>query len=483
MVKHTASFEFNASVETLRSVHTSGDIPGDLLAPVKAMLTEMTTETHENRQIFYIMSSDGNKEIRDLTAYLLVKACTGIFPKTYLIDCDFCETGMSGLVPANDSAGFLDMLLYGTSFKTASQKTGGVNIIGAGSFPVTKRMPFSQEAFTSVARYIRNQSQCAVMTGPALDDDGKLHPLAEILQNIIFVDTSRSGSGGMEEKLANMESSKLLLIKVLSAKTPPSAAERISAPTEITQKPPPAIDPGIEADETESLVLENDVPSGETAGGGAEDQGSSFLPKIITGVLALLLIAFLFYWLSITKPLRGPEETLPKKGESHESSTDESTATRQPRSSAAESSLAGPTSAAVDSSRPLSVIHASNEADLERGTDSKNTIAIDSEARPAVVETGILSDKESLLRELSGFKGKYLIHISSFRAIDRAKSETDYLLKNEFEAFIAKVDLGAKGIWFRVYCGPMDTRERARELKLELDELARVKFTRITKVK
>ena len=48
--------------------------------------------------------------------------------------------------------------------------------------------------------------------------------------------------------------------------------------------------------------------------------------------------------------------------------------------------------------------------------------------------------------------------------------------------FIVFLDLGTKGNWYRVYAGPIDTRDDARNLKKLLDDTPRVRFTRITRV-
>jgi cell division protein FtsN len=43
------------------------------------------------------------------------------------------------------------------------------------------------------------------------------------------------------------------------------------------------------------------------------------------------------------------------------------------------------------------------------------------------------------------------------------------------------LNLGSKGSWYRVYAGPMDTREQARDMKNLLDDTPGVSFTRITR--
>ena len=45
-----------------------------------------------------------------------------------------------------------------------------------------------------------------------------------------------------------------------------------------------------------------------------------------------------------------------------------------------------------------------------------------------------------------------------------------------------EMGLNPKGKWYRVYCGPFQTRAEASAVKKNLDDLSRVRFTRISKV-
>ena len=80
------------------------------------------------------------------------------------------------------------------------------------------------------------------------------------------------------------------------------------------------------------------------------------------------------------------------------------------------------------------------------------------------------------------WNGWYAIHISSFQESVRAREEVSFLQSREFPVFIVFLDLGAKGKWYRVYAGPFETREEARDVKKNLDAIPQVRFTRITKI-
>jgi cell division septation protein DedD len=78
--------------------------------------------------------------------------------------------------------------------------------------------------------------------------------------------------------------------------------------------------------------------------------------------------------------------------------------------------------------------------------------------------------------------GYYLIHISSFRESGKARNEVVNLEERGFPVFIVFLNLGPKGSWYRVYAGPLDTRDDARAMKKLLDDTPGVRFTRITQV-
>jgi len=88
-----------------------------------------------------------------------------------------------------------------------------------------------------------------------------------------------------------------------------------------------------------------------------------------------------------------------------------------------------------------------------------------------------------LMEDLANrWNGWFAIHISSFQESIRAREEVSFLQSREFPVFIVFLDLGAKGKWYRVYAGPFETREEAREVKKNLDAIPQVRFTRVTQI-
>lgn len=57
--------------------------------------------------------------------------------------------------------------------------------------------------------------------------------------------------------------------------------------------------------------------------------------------------------------------------------------------------------------------------------------------------------------------GNYLVQVAAVKDLPGAEGLRDRMKKQGYEAFVEKVDLGAKGIWYRVYAGPFGSRKDA----------------------
>ena len=127
--------------------------------------------------------------------------------------------------------------------------------------------------------------------------------------------------------------------------------------------------------------------------------------------------------------------------------------------------------------------------ETESGTVTDPAPAETAAESPGTGETGAvpgarIDSRDIIVMDdlLSDYPGSYLIHISSFRESAKARDEISYLEGRGFHVFIVFLDLGTKGTWYRVYAGPLDTRNDARNLKKLLDGTPRVRFTRIKRV-
>jgi cell division septation protein DedD len=522
-----------------------GMVPESLQEPFQSLLPRLTRAATEAPTAVYLFSSDETAEIRNLFGYALAVALMQHIPSTLLVDCGYLDVGLSGIVPERDALGFLDLLLYGSSLGVITQETnGGVRVVGAGSFPVTKKMPFVLNAFEQASRRLVLHARCAIYCGPLHDDEGGLHPLIGAVDVPILVRAVSAGAGAVdpiEEQISAQCGAELLSIRInlheTAAEVAPRGRTRETAPEEPEMVLPTAPEEGFEeieptrrvagrmrpapqkpstppqrpapppsepspappraADVTppeippeDSTPPEVDYDEEELATFPRERKYTSLAPKIATAVVALLVVVFLLWWAKTEWggapnvgeiASAGNEQTGTAgagSGKEAGSPPIDTTTTRHETDSL--SARAADTSSAAQKPPPPET--------AQTGAPSSGTslAAAGAEEKPSAGEKtagAIDSDNILVMDDLeANWGGDYLIHVSSFRESSKARSEVKHLREYGFPAFIVYIDLGAKGKWYRVYTGPLQSREAARTMKKNLDDTPGVRFTRITQV-
>jgi cell division septation protein DedD len=519
-----SSYSINISVDTLRNGFKLGKVPDPLHEPFQSLLPRLTGAAATSPAAVYLFSGDDIAEVRNLFGYSLAAALTQHIPSTLLVDCGYLDVGMNGIVPERDALGFLDLLLYGSSLGVITQETsGGVRVVGAGSFPVTKKMPFVLNAFEPASRRLVAHSGCAIYCGPLFDDDGGLHPLVGAVDIPILVRTVEAGAGvvdPIEEQITAQCDAELLSIRI----TPRDAAEERAAPhkpspaasaepelmppvgaepefEEIDRSPsvtqrletpgvppvPPAADtrPAREAaprDRAEKSPPPERPPSVEydeefSAVGHQDKKHASLIPKIATAVVVLVAVAFLVWWFNAERRNGGDAES----GRIAVSSGEQSDSAPAP-AGGPETVLAADTTAAVSAPDTTPVAPEPTPVSAP-GTSGSAGAEVAESVRPTDASAMLDSDNILVMDDLeSNWGGYYLIHVSSFRESSKARTEVAYLSDRGYPAFVVYIDLGPKGKWYRVYTGPLERREQAREMKKNLDDTPGVRFTRITQI-
>lgn len=467
-------YQIPVTGEVLESAIAGGSVPPSLVEPMQAMVAAIAHRAAEAPVRIYLCAEDDFSAARDGFAFVFAKALFAHVPSALLVDSDFLKVGLHGLVPQPDALGLLDFLLYGSSIGVVTQEAqSGVRVVGAGSFPVTKRMPFVAPAFEDAARRLVSHARCAVFVGPLLQEDGTPHPLATEVDMTVVVrgETAHRGRGAgavdaVEEGIASQG------VEVWSVRTgapevkpapvrapDPTPPPRVQTPPAVTPGPLPRITtppPRV------PRVKERPVEAARPLPTEPESRYSSIVPRVVVSVLALAVIAFAAWWMW--------------QGRSQDDGAKVATPTETTSAPVPEPAAAETLVAAVE--------------------DTTRTATTDSVPRPLPVpvrpaDTGgrtggtVLVDPSDILvmDDLERrWKDWYAIHISSFQESIRAREEVSFLQSREFPVFIVFLDLGAKGKWYRVYAGPFQTREEAREVKKNLDAIAQVRFTRITQI-
>ena len=448
-MNHISTFQIPLGEGGLRPATDDGPVPAAFSEPLRALVAEASRRAGETALTIYLCSEGDAAPARDNLAKWLAKSLTAYVPSTLLIDCSFLNPGLHGLVPQKDALGFLDFLLYGSSIGVITQDVGGVHVVGAGSFPVTKRMPFVESAFADAARRLVTHARCAIFVGPCLDDAGAVHPLSGCVSVVATVRTAPRDPhlDAAEEQIAGKGIDVWSLR--LGGVTAPEPAPPVSAAP--AARPAPA--------ERVVRVQSRPTPEAETA-----ESYSALAPRIAVIVFGLLVIAFVAWWLvqnrSSSRVDGGPGTTL--------SGTDSSLTPAEPDSGRAGADSTRALAVPADTAAAPGIRPRVNPADT-RGR-SGGTVLVN----PSDIQ--VMEDLEHQ------YKGWYMIHISSFQTSIRARDEVAFLESREFPAFIVFLELGAKGKWYRVYAGPFSTREEAREVKKNLDAVPQVRFTRIATI-
>ena len=441
-----SAYQFSLTADSLHAA-MQGDAPEALVEPLQALVATVSRRVAEAPVSIYVCADDDGARSRDHLAFALAKTLTAHVPSTLLVDCDFVRAGLHGVVPQKDALGLLDFLLYGSSIGVITQEAhGGVHIVGAGSFPVTKRMPFVESAFEDASRRLVAHARCVLFVGPLFDETGGVHALAGAVDVVAVVRSSARDAklDTAEETIAGGRAE----VWSLRLGAAPAAPARAPASRPVAPAPRPS-----------------PRPRPAAAPAPADARTSSLAPRLAIVVFGLVVIAFVGWWLTQNRssnPENPPSVTTSPSEPAVPVPLPVDSATIAEPDSAAGATSPG----AADTTTSLFRVPV-NPANTGGGG---GTVLIN----PADIH--VMDDV------VRNYRGWFLIHISSFQTSLRAREEVAYLQSREFPVFIVFLDLGPKGKWYRVYAGPFETRGEAEDVKKNLDAVPQVRFTRIATI-
>jgi DedD protein len=91
-------------------------------------------------------------------------------------------------------------------------------------------------------------------------------------------------------------------------------------------------------------------------------------------------------------------------------------------------------------------------------TDSAPKVA---PAREEAVQPAVAAVKPAVQKPAATAVGDYLVQVASVKDRQGAMTLRNRMVAKGYAAFVEQADLGAKGIWHRVYAGPFSTRQDA----------------------
>jgi cell division protein FtsN len=175
------------------------------------------------------------------------------------------------------------------------------------------------------------------------------------------------------------------------------------------------------------------------------------LPRLVTVIIAVLIVAFLIWWIVVNRSIREKEST--------QKMTELVQKQRDARE-AAEKKTPGPV--VVDTVVGEEFV---GEEVSERALEEEEEVPEPEPVQEKRPQVGV----------------RYTIHVASFKDIVRAGQETEYLERIGFDVKVTEYEVKGE-VWFRVYVGEFDTREEATQVKRELLEINRIGYARVVEL-
>ncbi|MCK4549644.1 MAG: SPOR domain-containing protein [Candidatus Krumholzibacteria bacterium] len=478
--------------ENIRAFMSSGDFSSareldrflELGARIEGRLTEDRSHT------ILAMSVGENRLARDFAVLQISHILAKHGRDVLIVDFDFLSPGLSGLVENTEDQGFLDLLLYGSSMKTVAKPTGidGVTVVGPGSFPVSRTIPFAKKEFTKVKEFLSRSHGVIIYCSTLYTDDGTINPLASLADSIFLsCRLEEMPEGQFQKNLGDLGSDLPPAELVCFGEDVAGSAGEIPCmpPLPVDDEPAEEGAESVEEDgqeeQYEAAAIEK---TAELESDGKRGSGGMNLPRIITSGVVVFVVVFLVWWFMIHKSITNKEgesrtaELVQKQldvKEMKDRSQDETavSGTKNEAGEAEDNVVSVTGGGDVDA-----------EAPVEKPADKPAEEKIAAQ-EPAADETG--TDR-SLPESKPGTvtpapEGSYYsVHVASFREISRAGTETDYLEKKGYEAVVITKEVSGQR-WYRVYVGEFGTKEEAAAARLQLLDLSRIGYAKVVTLK
>ena len=406
---------------------------------------QVEKRAREGRGLSLLALSVGEERMSRDFAVLQIAHLLGKHGKKVLvIDCDFLAPGLSGIVENAEELGFLDFLLYGSSLKSIGHSIGidGVTVIGPGSFPVSKTIPYAQREFGKVNDFLAQRNDVVIYCSTLYTDDGKSNPMTGTVDGVLLccrIDEMEEGQ--LKKNLEGLSGLGTAVdVICFGAKGEAAAASekaldiRTGALAEQGEKEP---------EEVESIYIEK---MGEIDAEEGPGKGRINIPRFVTLVAAVIIVSFIVWWVFTTRTIREQErsgrmtELVQKQRDARE---------------------AGERHAAPDTAAA---------AEVAGG---------DAEAPQPVPEP--LVEEQPVQTAAPRESARFAVHVASFREMSRARAEAEYLERAGYDVDIIEMEIRGSR-WLRVMATGYATREDARDARAELLKLKRITYAKIVEL-
>ncbi len=466
-------FSISLSGETMSAFMESGDYSSAReLDRFKDVEIHIEKRVKEETGLSLIALSVTEERVSRDFAVLQIAHLLAKHGKTVLIvDCDFLNPGLSGVVENIEEQGFLDLLLYGSSLKSISRSLGidGVSVTGPGSFPVSRTIPFAQKEFGKVNEFLRKRSDVVIYCSTLYKEDGGLNPLSAFVDGVILCCRIEEMEEGQLQKILKEIGSGAPVVDLICF-----CGERETAEAAPIEKIP--MEEGIEG---EAVAVEEGIPLQEESTEPVflekteeiyekDERGKRKvdIPRLVTIVVVIFLVGFISWWFIINRSIRNKEDSS-KKAELVQ---------KELKARDADDGIRTPV--AAESS---AVVKDVEDGDLQEAASSirKEPAAVTPEA---VSEAADSSSTETTATQQQGDGTYYAVHVASFKQIERAGRQMEYYERKGFEARVVEVTVKGER-WFRIIIGDFATREEAVAIRMELVTNEKASYARVIKLK
>jgi len=423
-----------------------------------------------NGASFLALSVTDDRISRNFSVLQLAHYLSRLDRKVLIVDCDFLEPGLDGLVDNIEEYGFLDLLLYGSSLKSVAKSSGidNVGIIGPGSFPVTKTVPFARKEFKRVNSFLLENADAVIYCSTLKTDEGEINPLSEFVDGIILsCRLEETEEGELQKSVSGLESIGVRSIETVCLCRGGSSVPVREEPEEVESgreeeaegAGETAVEEMEEAQEKEEKVQEEVKEAEEVETGFIEkteeleseyrEPGKKFdVFRLVAIIVGVLMVAFLVWWFMINKGIQKDDSSMEIKRE------------------------------AV---RKMKDVREEVTEEGESGTGEAGAVAEETDQRSGRTsgpeENGV-REEEKPVEKVTKY---YTVHVASFRDPGRAEREKEYFEKLGYEARVRETEIKEQK-WYRIMIGRFRTEEEAGEKRLELKGLEKVGYARVREI-
>ena len=438
--------------ESIRAFMSSGDFSSaremerfiELGARIEGRLTEQGSRS------ILAMSVGENRLSRDFSVLQIAHILAKHGKDVLIVDCDFLSPGLSGLVENTEDHGFLDLLLYGSSLKTVARSTGidGVIVVGPGSFPVSRTIPFAKKEFTKMRNFLSRSHDVVIYCSTLYTDDGTVNPLASLADSIFLAcRLEEMPEGQLQKNLEDLGSDLAPVDMVCFGEDGDVLSGEGADESEEDGR----------GSQYEAAAIEK---TAELESDGKRRGGGMTLPHFVTAGVIVVVVVFLVWFFMIHKSISE------KEGESKTAELVQKQLDVKEMKDRSQDE--------VDTTGKLT------EEPAEKPAGEK-TIADAPAGGEAGTGTALSSPEPEIVTPAP--EGSYFaVHVASFREISRAGKETDYLEKKGYYAVVIAIEVSGK-TWYRVHVGEYRTREEAVAARLQLLDLSRIGYAKVVTLK